>query len=154
MKTILFGISQIDSAPADREVLVKGTINERLASRGTAIFGSMWTFYAFIIYGALGAIFVAHQATLLYWSNWIQLWSMPLLMVGGLVIGKASERRAQQTHEDASSILDRVQQIQVHLNQQDEQISKLASEIKKSIKVGNGRKMREESGANNLEIFR
>jgi hypothetical protein len=87
----------------------KVSINERLARRGNFILGSMWTFYAFVTYGALGAILVAQQATLLDWSNWIQLWSMPLLMVGGLVIGKASEKRAQQTHENAFAVLNKVQ---------------------------------------------
>lgn len=52
------------SGPVKIDDLAKGTINERLARRGTMAFGSMWTFYAFVIYGALGAIFVSQQVTL------------------------------------------------------------------------------------------
>lgn len=123
------------SRPAKIDDLTKGTINERLARRGTVVFGSMWMFYAFVIYGALGAIFVAQQATLLYWSNWIQLWSLPLLMVGGLVLGKASDKRAQDTYEDASAVLHEAQQIQAHLDHQDEQIAKLATDLEVALKT-------------------
>lgn len=122
------------SGPAKIDDLTKGTINERLARRGTVVFGSMWMFYAFVIYGALGAIFVAQQATLLYWSNWIQLWSLPLLMVGGLVLGKASDKRAQDTYEDASAVLHEALQIQAHLDHQDEQIAKLAADLETALK--------------------
>lgn len=94
-------------------------LNGRLAAWGTKVFGSMPTFYAFVIYGALGAVWVSAQATLLYWSNWIQLWSLPLLMVGALVVGRMAERRAQQTFLDAEAILDQAAQMQQHLAAQD-----------------------------------
>jgi hypothetical protein len=123
------------SSPAKVDDLTKGTINERLARRGTVVFGSMWMFYAFVIYGALGAIFVAQQATLLYWSNWIQLWSLPLLMVGGLVLGKASDKRAQDTYDDASAVLHEALEIQAHLDHQDEQILKLAADLETALKT-------------------
>lgn len=123
------------SGPVKIDDLAKGTINERLARRGTMAFGSMWTFYAFVIYGALGAIFVSQQVTLLYWSNWIQLWSLPLLMVGGLVLGKASDKRAQATYEDASAVLHEAEQIQAHLDHQDAQILKLAADLEVALKT-------------------
>ena len=124
-----------ESGPTKIDDLTKGTLNEQLARRGTVIFGSMWTFYAFVVYGALGAIFVAQQATLLYWSNWIQLWSLPLLMVGGLVLGKATDKRAQETYEDASAVLHEAQEIQAHLDHQDEQIAKLTTDLTAAIKA-------------------
>ena len=123
------------SGPVKIDDFTMGKINERLARRGTMLFGSMWTFYAFVIYGALGAIFVAQQVTLLYWSNWIQLWSLPLLMVGGLVLGKASDKRAQATYDDASAVLHEAQQIQAHLDHQDEQIIRLATDLATAIKA-------------------
>lgn len=113
----------------------KTNINERLARRGTKIFGSMWTFYAFVIYGVLGAIFVGQQARLLYWSNWIQLWSMPLLMVGGLVLERASEKRAQATYDLASEVSRQAEEIQAHLERQDQHIANLTRELASAIKV-------------------
>lgn len=95
------------------------SFNGKLAAWGTRVFGSMPMFYAFVIYGALGAIWVSAQATLLYWSNWAQLWSLPLIMVGGVVLGKMAEKRAQQTFLDAEAILDQATQMQKHLAAQD-----------------------------------
>lgn len=73
--------------------------NEWLASKGTAAFNTMWMFYAFAIYGALGAVFPTKQGPLLYWSNWIQLVSLPLLGVGVWLTGRTAEKRAQETHD-------------------------------------------------------
>jgi hypothetical protein len=84
------------------------TVNERLARRAYLIFGTMWTCYVFIIYGALGALFPQGgrtQETLLYWSNWVQLWSLPLLMVGAVVISRTADKRAQQQFTDVEAIL-------------------------------------------------
>lgn len=105
------GPVQVDDIPQ--------TLNEKLARRGTLIFGTMWAFYAFVVYGALGAVFTKQQATLLYWSNWIQLWSLPLLMVGAVVLGKASDKRAAQTFKDTEATLSEIQAIQNHLAAQD-----------------------------------
>lgn len=35
---------------------------------------------------------------LLYWSNTVQLWSLPLLMCGQVVIGRAAEKQNNETH--------------------------------------------------------
>jgi hypothetical protein len=95
------------------------SLNERLARRGTLAFGTMWAFYLFVVYGALGAIFVSEQAALLYWSNWIQLWSLPLLMVGAVVLGQAADKRAQQTFDDVSMLMHDNEQLRTHLAAQD-----------------------------------
>jgi membrane protein implicated in regulation of membrane protease activity len=75
----------------------------------------MWAFYLFVIYGALGAVFTSEQATLLYWSNWIQLWSLPLLMVGAVVLGRAADKRNQQAFDDTEAILHEIRAIQEHI---------------------------------------
>jgi hypothetical protein len=106
------------------------SLNLRLAAWGTKKFGSMPMFYAFVIYGALGAVFVAYQATLLYWSNWIQLWSLPLIMVGGIVLGIASDRQAKQQFEDVEAILHGQDQVAGHLAAQDEKILDILHEIR------------------------
>lgn len=109
------------------------SFNQRLAAKGTAWFGTMWAFYAFVIYGALGAIFVAEQATLLYWSNWIQLWSLPLLGVGAVVIGSAAEKRNQQGFEDTEAILHGQQQAAAHLAAQDAVILAIAKRLELNV---------------------
>lgn len=79
------------------------SLNDRIAAAATKVFGSMWTTYAFAVYGTLGAVLPDQQAVLLYWSNWIQLWSLPLLLVGTAVVNRAeaerSRQQAQETHD-------------------------------------------------------
>lgn len=75
------------------------TLNESVAVHITMIFGTMWTCYAFFFYGFLPIMFPRYMNTFLYWSNTVQLWSLPLLMVGQSVMGRASEIRAQETYE-------------------------------------------------------
>jgi len=50
-------------------------LNEWLAVRATLLFGSMWTAYAFFLYGFLPLILPREEVTFLYWSNTVQLWS-------------------------------------------------------------------------------
>lgn len=78
-----------------------GRVNEMLALGLTRAFGTMWICYAFMIYGLLPALTILHpyQAGFLYWSNWIQLWSLPLILVGTNILGRESERRARIDHE-------------------------------------------------------
>lgn len=116
-------------APTVAGAVGKMPVNMRLAAWGTRVFGSMPMFYAFVVYGALGAVFVAHQATLLYWSNWIQLWSLPLLMVGALVLGKASDERAKQQFDDTEMLLHEQGQTAAHLAAQDEKILAILAQI-------------------------
>lgn len=104
------------------------SLNMRVAAWGTRKFGSMPAFYLFVIYGALGAIFTAQQANLLYWSNWIQLWSLPLIMVGGIVIGLAADQMAKQQFQDVEAILHGQEQIAAHLAAQDRLLEALAAE--------------------------
>ncbi len=78
-----------------------GRVNEMVAVWLTRAFGTMWICYAFIIYGLLPAFAILHpyQASFLYWSNWIQLWSLPLILVGTNILGRDADRRAQIDHE-------------------------------------------------------
>jgi hypothetical protein len=75
------------------------SFNERLAVWATKAFGSMWTTYAFFAYGFLPILFPSAMNTLLYWSNTVQLWSLPLLMVGTAVLGRAAVAQAAETHD-------------------------------------------------------
>ena len=109
-------------APTVAGAVGKASLNMAWPHGGTRKFGSMPAFYLFVVYGALGAVFVKYQATLLYWSNWIQLWSLPLLMVGGIVLGMAHDRAAQQQFDDTEAILHGQGEQANHLSAQDEKI--------------------------------
>jgi len=76
-------------------------LNEGIAVWLTKAFGTMWICYAFMVYGLLTAfaIFRPHQELFLYWSNWIQLWSLPLILVGTNILGRSAEQRAKLDHE-------------------------------------------------------
>lgn len=76
-----------------------GVFNERVAVRATRVFGSMWTTYGMFLYGFLPVLIPSAMATLLYWSNTVQLWSLPLLMVGQAVLGRSAERQSRETHD-------------------------------------------------------
>ncbi|PSR20079.1 MAG: hypothetical protein C7B45_16640 [Sulfobacillus acidophilus] len=79
-------------------------INEWVAVHVTLLFGTMWTTYAFFLYGLLPLLFPGAEVTLLYWSNTVQLWSLPLLMVGTNVLSRASERQARRQYEMVTQI--------------------------------------------------
>lgn len=83
-------------------VLIKiNRINETFAVWFTKAFGTMWMFYAFTVYGLLPAFvfFRPHEASFLYWSNWVELWSLPLIMVGTNILGRDAEKRSCLDHE-------------------------------------------------------
>ena len=73
-------------------------VNERIAVWATRKFGTMWMAYVFAAYGFIPLVWASLSTTVLYWSNWIQLWSLPLIMVGTAVIGRATERRIMEIH--------------------------------------------------------
>lgn len=90
--------------------------NGRLAVRITKLFGTMTTFYLFIIW-MFGWMFLAtigfgffkldpYPFTfLLFLSNLVQLFALPILAVGQQVLSRASDKQAEQTFKDAEAIL-------------------------------------------------
>ncbi len=72
----------------------------------------MWICYAFMVYGLLPAfaIFHPHQEAFLYWSNWVQLWSLPLILVGTNILGREAEKRSKLDHEKLAKSYDEQQQ--------------------------------------------
>ena len=87
-------------------------INETFAVWLTKAFGTMWMFYAFMVYGLLPAfaLFRPHQASFLYWSNWVELWSLPLIMVGTNILGRDAEKRSRLDHEKLTKSYEEQQQ--------------------------------------------
>ena len=78
-----------------------GRFNEAIAVWLTKAFGTMWICYAFMVYGLLPVLSFFHpqQEAFLYWSNWVQLWSLPLILVGTNILGRDAEERSRLDHE-------------------------------------------------------
>jgi hypothetical protein len=93
------------------------TFNEKVAVKGTLLFGSMWTTYALFLYGFLPILFPKYMDTFLYWSNTVQLWSLPLLMVGQVVLGRAAEKRAVQDHKTLLAEMKELKQMHKELRE-------------------------------------
>jgi len=87
-------------------------INETIAVWLTRAFGTMWICYAFMVYGLLPAfsLFHRHQEAFLYWSNWVQLWSLPLILVGTNILGREAEKRSKLDHEKLAKSYEEQQQ--------------------------------------------
>ncbi len=91
-------------------------LNGRLAVFITNKFGSMWAFYVLVIW-MVGWMFLAtigfsyfskdpYPFTfLLFLSNLVQLFALPILAVGQQVLSRASDKQAKQTFKDAEAIL-------------------------------------------------
>ena len=90
--------------------------NGRLAVFITNKFGSMWAFYVLVIWmfgwmalATLGVgIFNKDPypfVFLLFLSNLVQLFALPILAVGQQVLSRASDKQAEQTYKDAEAIL-------------------------------------------------
>ena len=117
-----------DTVPASRP---GGTarFNESFARRATLVFGTMWAFYACTFYGLLPLGFPADTVTILYWSNFLQLIALPLLMVGTNILGRDSERRALETHdavmEEVAGVRELVADLHAKHDTQQQQVGEL-----------------------------
>jgi uncharacterized membrane protein len=126
--------------PAVEDVLVAR--NGRIAAWITKRVGSMWAFYAAAVI-QLGWIALALLgvfrfdpypfAFLLFLSSLAQLIFMFVIMVGQDVLGKAGDKRAQQTFIDAEVILHECLQLQHHLSAQDRLIVKICDYIHQNV---------------------
>jgi hypothetical protein len=110
-------------------------INGRIGLALTTAVGTMWCAYAF----ALLALLVVPQAidggllTFIQWvsQTFIQLVMLSVIMVGQNILGRVSDKRADETYQDAEATLHEAQQIQDHLMAQDDAIGTLLDKIAK-----------------------
>lgn len=85
--------------------------NDKVAIYLTKKFGTMWVTYLCFVYGLAPIFFPDYMEKLLYWSNTVQLWSLPLLMVGTNLLGRAAERRAKETHDAVMKIMEEMKEL-------------------------------------------
>ena len=110
-------------------------VNGRIALALTSAVGTMWCAYAF----AILALIVLPQAiaggllTFVQWvsQTFIQLVMLSVIMVGQNVLGRAADKRAAMTYQDADATFHEAGQIQAHLGLQDEAINALLDNVNK-----------------------
>ena len=66
---------------------------------------------------------------LLVFGGIMQMLLMIAIMVGQQVLGGAADKRAVQTYQDAEAILHECQQLQAHLQSQDQLLSSITSRM-------------------------
>jgi hypothetical protein len=110
-------------------------VNGRIALFLTNAVGTMWCAYAFMIL----ALTVLPQAingglfTFVQWlsQTFIQLVMLSVIMVGQNVLGRAADKRAAMTYQDADATFHEAGQIQAHLGEQDAALNALLDKVEK-----------------------
>jgi hypothetical protein len=74
-------------------------INDVLATRITMLVGSIWAFYAFVIFGLTPLLWPHYEQQILYWSNFLQLVFLPVITVGTAIMSRGIEERAVEDHK-------------------------------------------------------
>jgi hypothetical protein len=82
--------------PQDNSLVSR--INEILATRITMLVGTIWAFYAFVIFGLTPVLWPDYEQTILYWSNFLQLIFLPIITVGTTILSRDSDKRAREDH--------------------------------------------------------
>ena len=110
-------------------------LNGRIALALTGAVGTMWCAYAFAIL-ALVVLPEAIAGGLLPFVQWvsqtfIQLVMLSVIVVGQNILGRASDKRALMTYQDAEATFHEAEQIQAHLATQDAAINTLLDKVEK-----------------------
>jgi uncharacterized membrane protein len=131
----------IEQHAIERPALVRHaalSVNDRFAAWTTERVGSMWAFYAAALlqFGWMGLALVGVLrfdpypfAFLLFLSSLAQLILMFVIMVGQDVLGRAGDRRSEQTFLDAEAILHECHRLQEHLTAQDQIVARLCAYV-------------------------
>ena len=108
-------------------------LNGKIALILTTTVGTMWCAYAFVLL-ALVALPSALNGGLLAIIQWvsqtfIQLVMLSVIMVGQNILGKASDKRAEMTYNDADATFHEAEQIQDHLKAQDVALNTMLDKV-------------------------
>ena len=109
--------------------------NGKIALVLTTAVGTMWCAYIFALLAlvALPSALNGGLMTQIQWvsQTFIQLVMLSVIMVGQNILGKASDKRAQMTYDDAEATFHEAEQIQAHLGQQDAAVNALLDKVAK-----------------------
>jgi hypothetical protein len=107
--------------------------NSWLALKTTGMVGTMWCAYVFCLLAVIGipAALAPGGVGAVNWftEEFIQLVLLSVIMVGQLIQGAASDRRAEGTFADTEALLHSLDEVTKHLNAQDDVITQLRSEL-------------------------
>jgi hypothetical protein len=111
-------------------------INGRVALVLTSTVGTMWCAYAFAVLALLALPDALRSGSLMPIVQWlsqtfIQLVMLSVIMVGQNILGKASDRRAEMTYQDAEATFHEAEQIQAHLAAQDEALNAMLDKLER-----------------------
>lgn len=113
-------------------------LNGRFAALITKGVGNMWAFYVVALAMALWMAGLGQSVfgdpypwalMLLVFGGIMQMLLMIAIMVGQQVLGGAADKRAVQTYKDAEAILHECQQLQAHLQSQDQLLSSIVGRV-------------------------
>ena len=110
-------------------------INGKVALIITAVVGTMWCAYLFTLIALISlpsAIQSGQAIVIVAWiaQTFIQLVLLPIIIVGQNIQGKASDKRSEQTYNDAEAILSECLQLQAHLQAQDTVLDEVIAHVK------------------------
>lgn len=113
-------------------------LNARLAVLITAGVGTMACAYAFTLLALISLPSALKSGDLIVIVAWIaqtfiQLVLLPIIIVGQNIASKAADARAEATYLDAEAVLHEAQQIQAHLQAQDEILQSVVSTLPKVV---------------------
>ncbi|MGC8634452.1 MAG: hypothetical protein ACP5VP_07295 [Candidatus Limnocylindrales bacterium] len=110
-------------------------LNGKIALVLTTAVGTMWCAYLFAVLALLVLPQAIHGGllTLVQWisQTFIQLVMLSVIMVGQNILGRASDKRADMTYRDAEATFHEAEQIQAHLQAQDEAMNALLEKVEK-----------------------
>lgn len=111
-------------------------INSRIATLVTGAVGTMWCAYAFAILALVAlpaAIKTGDPLALVQWisQTFLQLVLLSVIIVGQNITSQASDKRAEMTYKDADATFYEAQQIQDHLQAQDDAITNILDKLLK-----------------------
>jgi hypothetical protein len=103
--------------------------NSWLAIKITGAVGTMWCAYAFALLALISlpdAIRTGRPA-IISWiaQTFLQLVLLSIIIVGQNILSAASDKRSEATYRDADAVLHEAQQIQKHLEAQDQAIERI-----------------------------
>ena len=110
-------------------------INGKVGLFITTIVGTMWAAYLFTIIAVISlpsAIRSGDSIIIVSWiaQTFLQLVLLPIIIVGQNIQGKAADKRADETYQDAEAVLHECLQIQAHLTAQDQAQQAQITELK------------------------
>jgi hypothetical protein len=110
-------------------------LNGKIALILTTAVGTMWCAYLFAVLALLVLPQAVHGGllTLVQWisQTFIQLVMLSVIMVGQNILGRASDKRADMTYQDAEATFHEAEQIQAHLQAQDDAMNALLEKVEK-----------------------